>query len=107
MLYANTTMVEGCINNVFVRYYNDSLDLNWNHYAVTYDGISICLYVNGMKVNETIYPFHRIKLTKTPLYFGRTYCGFLDEIAIYDQALTQQQLQHHTANPGVLESYYL
>jgi Concanavalin A-like lectin/glucanases superfamily/Archaeal Type IV pilin, N-terminal len=107
MLYANTTMVEGCINNVFVRYYNDSLDLNWNHYAVTYNGISICLYINGIKVNETTYPFQRITLTKTPLYFGRTYSGYLDEIAIYDQALTQQQIQNHAANPGDLESYYL
>ena len=83
------TMVEGCINNVYVSYYNNSLGLSWHHFALTYDGMSIRLYVDGTKVNETSYPYHRIKLTKEPLYFGRYYCGFIDEIAIYDKALTQ------------------
>jgi len=107
VLFANMTMVEGCINNVYVSYYNNSLGLSWHHFALTYDGMSIRLYVDGIKVNETIYLYHRIKLTKEPLYFGRYFCGFLDEIAIYDKALTQQQIQKHVANPGVLESFYL
>jgi len=100
MINANTTMIEGCIDNVFVYYYNDSLGLDWHHIALTYDGLSICLYVDGIKVNETSYPYHRIDLTGESLYFGRFYCGFIDEIAIYEKALTQEQILNHFMYPG-------
>lgn len=103
-LFANMTMVEGYINNVYVRYYNDSIGLYWHHYALTYDGLSIRLYMDGVLVNETSYPYHRILLTKSPLYFGRFYCGFIDEIAIYDKALTQEQIATHFMNPGMSET---
>jgi hypothetical protein len=82
MLYANTTMLEGRVNNIDI-YYNMSLGLGWHHFALTYDGISICLYINGTKVNEISYPYHRITLTREPLYFGRFYCGFIDEVHPY------------------------
>ncbi len=102
-LFANMTLVEGYINNVFVRYYNNSIGLYWHHYALTYDGITIRLYMDGVLVNETSYPYHRIALTKSPLYFGRFYCGFIDEIAIYDKALSQDQIASHFMNPGMSE----
>jgi hypothetical protein len=102
-LYANTTTVEGYINAFYVHYYNNSLGLNWHHFVITYDGLSICLYVDAIKVNETYYPYHRIDLTKAPLYFGRFYCGFIDEIAIYDKVLTQEQILNHFMHPGILE----
>jgi len=103
MLYANMTMVEGRINNVAVTY-NMLPGEDWHHFAITYNGMSICLYVNGIKVNETSYPLHRINLTNAPLYFGRFYCGYIDEIAIYDKVLTQQQILYHYNNPGKIEN---
>ncbi len=102
VLNANMTMVEGCIDNVYIDYYNDSLGLDWHHFALTYDGLNICLYVNGIKVNETSHPNHLIYLCKESLYFGRYYCGFIDEIAIYGRALTQEQIFDHFMDPGNL-----
>ncbi|MFA5102523.1 MAG: LamG domain-containing protein [Candidatus Thermoplasmatota archaeon] len=102
-LYANMTMVEGYINSVYITYSNTSLGLLWHHVVLTYDGITIRLYVDGNLVNETSYPYHRIDLTKSPLYFGRFYCGFIDEISIYDKALTQEQIHNHYLNPGMTD----
>jgi hypothetical protein len=107
LLYAkltNTsiTQIEGCINNVYV-YYNMSLGADWHHFALTYDGMNIRLYINGTKVIDESYPYHRIKLTKEPLYFGRFYCGLIDEVAIYDKALTQQEILYHVQHPGSFE----
>lgn len=106
MLFANTTAVEGCINDVYVSYSDNSFNNTWHHFALTYDGMSICLYMNGIKVDETSYQYRRIKLTKEDLYFGRYYSGFIDEIAIYDRALTQEQIVNHFMNPGIFEKYY-
>ena len=106
-LFANLNMVEGYINHNYIYYYsNTSLGLNWHLFTLTYDGISICLYLDGNKVNETSYPLHRIDLTNAPLYFGRFYCGYIDEIAIYDKVLTQEQILNHFMNPGTFEYYF-
>jgi hypothetical protein len=106
LLYANTTAVEGLINNMYVSYDDSSFGLGWNHFALTYDGTVIRLYVNGNIVNETSYPNQRIKLTNAPVYLGRFYCGFMDEVAIYDKALTQEQIISHYMNPGEFEYFY-
>lgn len=101
-LYANLTTVEGYINNVYVYYKND-FSKAWYHFALTYNGKNISLYVNGIKVANTSYPNHRIIVTKEPLYFGRFYCGYIDEIAIYDKALTKEQILYHFTHPGIFE----
>jgi hypothetical protein len=102
-IYANTTMVEGYINNVYVYYSDNSLDEHWHHIALTYNGKNISLYVNGINVANTIYQNHRIGVSGEPLYFGRFYSGYIDEIAIYDQALTQEQILYHYMHPGIFE----
>jgi hypothetical protein len=102
MLYANTTTAAGSINNVTVSY-SMLLGRDWNHFVLTYDGMSIRLYIDGCQVGETSYPNQRILLTKEDLYFGRFYCGYIDEVAIYSKALTQEQILSHYLNPGVLE----
>jgi Concanavalin A-like lectin/glucanases superfamily len=106
-LYANMTTVEGRINNEIVTYSHLSPNM-WYHFAVTYDRMNITLYVhdvNGSLINKTsrYYPFHRIDLTIAPLYFGRFYCGYIDEIAIYDKALTPTQISNHAQTPGIFE----
>jgi len=101
-LYANMTFVEGYINSVYVSYYNTSLGEHWHHFALTYDGMNIRLYDNGLQVAETAYT-QTINPTEKPLYFGRFYCGYIDEIAIYDKALTQEQILNHYNNPGIFD----
>lgn len=101
-IYANTTTVVGSINNVMV---SAPITSGWHHFAVTYDGLTIRLYVDGNWVGQTSYPNHLITMTPADLLFGRNYHGYIDEIAIYDQALTQGQLQNHVNNPGTFESY--
>jgi hypothetical protein len=102
-LYANMTTVEGYINNVYVYYYNNLLGERWNHFALTYNGKNISLYVNGINVANTSYQNHRIDVTREPLYFGRFYSGYIDEIAIYDKALTKEQILYHFMHPGTFE----
>ena len=96
------TQIECCINSEYL-YYNISLSDDWHHYALTYDGMIISLYIDGTKVTEKSYPYHRIRLTEEPLYFGRFYCGLVDEIAIFDKALTQQDILYHVQHPGIFE----
>ncbi|KYK22636.1 hypothetical protein AYK25_02435 [Thermoplasmatales archaeon SM1-50] len=102
MLYANTTKVTGSINNVTVSY-RISLGSDWNHFALTYDGMNIRLYIDGNLVSQISYPNQKINLTKDDLYFGRFYCGYIDEVAIYSKALTQEQILSHYLYPGALE----
>jgi hypothetical protein len=101
-LFANLTMVECYINNVYVIY-PFSFDDNWYHLALTYNGKNISLYINGTNVMNTSYPNHRIDVCKNSLYIGRFYCGYIDEISIYDKALTREQIQNHYLNPGIFE----
>jgi hypothetical protein len=96
------TMAEGYINGVYVSYISNSLGEHWYHYALVYNRQNITLYINGVAVAQTNYT-QRIDVTDKPLYFGRFYCGYLDEIAIYDRALTQEQILNHYQNPGIID----
>jgi len=101
-IFANTTTVVGSINNIMV---SAPISSGWHHFAVTYDGLSIRLYVNGSLIGSTEYQNHQINMTPSDLLFGRNYHGYIDEIAIYDQALTQTQIQKHVNNRGIFEQY--
>lgn len=99
-IFANDTIVVGSINNVMVTYPNTP---GWHHFAVSYDGVMIQLYIDGHLVNSTLYENHRISKTRNDLYFGRYYYGIIDEIALHDKALTQEQILTHFNTPGMLE----
>ncbi|HWR27287.1 MAG TPA: LamG domain-containing protein [Candidatus Thermoplasmatota archaeon] len=101
-IFANATTVVGSINNIMV---SAPISSGWHHFAVTYDGVSIRLYVNGSLKGSTLYPHHQINMTPSDLLFGRNYHGYIDEIAIYDQALTQIQIQNHVNNRGTFEPF--
>ena len=102
-IYANTSRVVGSINDIMV---SAPISSGWHHFAVTYDGMMIRLYVNGSPTGSPIlYPNHQINVTPSDLFFGRNYYGFIDEIAIYDKALTREQIQNHFTHPGIFEQY--
>ena len=73
----------------------------WYHVAATYDGNQAVLYVNGVAA-ATATPGFPLDYDTTPLYIGTTgtwapylnmFGGLIDEVSIYNQALTPSQLQ--------------
>ena len=78
----------------------------WYHIAGIYDGSSMKIYINGVlnKLENFTSP---IPTTDGDLYFGLYWCGAptcnlfngkIDEIAIYNQALTLETVQQHYQN---------
>src|SRR6266568_708341 len=75
----------------------------WNHLAAVYDGLSATLYVNGVEVDSSAAPNgHHVPNTVAPLSIGgysdgiqNPFTGAIDEVAIYTNALTADQLMAH------------
>jgi hypothetical protein len=76
-----------------------SLPLNtWTHLASTYDGTTLRLFVNGVQVaSRTI--SGAIQTSIDPLHiggnaiWGEYFSGLIDEVRIYNHALTAAQIQ--------------
>jgi hypothetical protein len=70
----------------------------WTHLATTYDGAALRLYVNGTLVRTTAVT-GAIATSTNPLQiggdsiFGQYFAGTIDEVRIYNTALTQTQIQ--------------
>jgi hypothetical protein len=98
----------GRINDVTL-YYNTSSDSYWHHLVITFDGSIIRFYVDNVSRNESSdLNQQSIKMSSNNLYFGQCYYGHIDEIAIYEKALTPSQIQdqyEHFNTPGILEKY--
>jgi glucose/arabinose dehydrogenase len=76
----------------------------WTHLAVTYDKATIRLYVNGTQVS-TVGATANLATTAGPLaiggdpLFGQYFKGLIDEIRIYDVALSGSQIQMDMVTP--------
>jgi len=82
----------------------------WNHLVMSYDGDMLRLYVNGDDATETKVARKRVP-GSAGLAFGRRqdnsgdgyrYRGVIDEIRLYDRALTPEQLR---AKPAVVREF--
>jgi hypothetical protein len=77
----------------------------WTHVVSTYDGANLSLYVNGQEVGVTLDERSQASMS-VPEYLGCksfqyvSVQGFLDEFAIYDQALSAGQVAGHWAASG-------
>ena len=78
---------------------SDSLVGNWNHIASTYDAISGIrnLYLNGQLMNSNS-PSSPPIFSSSNLMIGKTtndspFSGLIDEVAIFDTALSQAQIR--------------
>ncbi|MEP4078344.1 LamG domain-containing protein [Haloferula sp.] len=80
----------------------------WNHLAMSYDGDSLHLHVNGKLAGSTKIGRKR-KPGKHPLVFGRRednhgdgyhFLGVIDEIRMHDRALKPQELAQSYHHPG-------
>jgi hypothetical protein len=74
----------------------------WAHLGGTYDGTNMVLYVNGQPVASALVSF--VPNTARPLRIGGGatessgnyfFTGEVDEVAVYDHALTGSQVQQH------------
>ena len=70
----------------------------WTHVALTYDGSTLRLYVNGIQVATTP-AVGTIESTSNPLWiggnnpYGEYFQGLIDEARIYDRALSATAIQ--------------
>jgi len=111
-IYTNINGIAvGSKYNVAVNVTNiPNIASEWHHFSLTYDGKNIILYVhdtegNLIKSNQKPYPNHLINETSSDLYIGRLYSGYIDEIAIYDEALSEEQIKDHIIDPGIFKWY--
>jgi hypothetical protein len=76
----------------------------WTHLAVTYDGTALRTYANGELVGTQAVT-GRLRTGRQPLRFGGNavwrewFAGKLDEIRLYDRALTAAQIQADMHTP--------
>ena len=82
-----------------------ALPLNtWTHVAATYDGASVRFYVNGIEAGNA--PVSGSIVTSTlPLriggnaVWGEYFHGLIDEVRVYDRALTAAQIRADMTSP--------
>ncbi|GAB7007487.1 hypothetical protein JCM18899A_49620 [Nocardioides sp. AN3] len=78
----------------------------WTHVAMTYDGTTMRLYVNGVQVTS-IAASGTIQNTTNPLSigantpYGEYFAGLIDEARVYNRALTATEIQSAMNNPLV------
>jgi glucose/arabinose dehydrogenase/PKD repeat protein len=78
----------------------------WSHMASTYDGSTLKLYVNGVEVASRAQS-GPLRFSAQPLYiggdteYGDHWAGKVDEVRIYNRALTPAEIQADMANAVV------
>ena len=76
----------------------------WTHLAVTYDKTTIRLYLNGTQVS-TLAKTANLLTSTNPLtigsdpFYGQYFSGLIDNVRIYNSALTQTQIQTDMTTP--------
>ena len=95
----------------------------WHHVVLTYDRFDekICLYTNNItRINayKELVPYSTdeyinyneisynqpISLSPYTFLFGNLFCGNIDEVAIFEYALTPEEVNTHFLNPGIFEN---
>ena len=82
-----------------------ALPLNtWTHLAETFDGSSVRLYINGVQAAATAVPgslmtsTNALEIGSDHLY-GQSFRGMIDEVRVYNVALSPTQIQTDMATP--------
>ena len=76
----------------------------WSHLAFTYDGAFTRLYINGVEVinqpltGSAVVGTGALKIGGNAIW-GEWFAGLIDEVRLYNRALTPTQLQTDMANP--------
>ena len=72
---------------------------DWNHIAMTYDGATQSLYVNGVLRESAA--VNGIPVDYYNLSVGKYYTGYMDDLAIYNRSLTANEVAAHYARGAV------
>jgi len=103
----NSTRPAGYIHTSSDQAVNGSgaLTLNtWSHVAITYDGATLRIFVNGTQTGSTALP-GSIATGTNPLriggdsVWGEYFKGLIDEVRIYNRALTSGEIQADMGTP--------
>jgi hypothetical protein len=93
-----TTNATSCCNDMDSGNGNELKVGEWKHLVMTHDGVADKIYMNGVKVNEKAFA-GALKKTKfnfgigyDPIDKGNYFDGALDEVQIYNKALTAQEV---------------
>lgn len=79
-------------NDTFVKSVSPSQVGNWRHFAVTYDGKSMKVYINGELESEEPNDVP-ISSSEADLLIGHGFSGIIDEVLIYNKALIDDEIQ--------------
>jgi len=87
----------------------------WYHIVATYDGTTMKLYVNGQLDNSKDHAYGGvIKTTGNPRYIGKRpsdtetqWLGLIDEVRIYNRALSAEEISDLYNNYGYTTTNYL
>ncbi len=93
-----TTHATSCCNDMDSGAGNELKPGEWRHVVMTHDGIADKMYMNGVKVNEKPYA-GALNQTSSPLGIGydpidkgNYFDGQLDDVMIFDEALSDSQI---------------
>ncbi|MFP4016733.1 MAG: LamG-like jellyroll fold domain-containing protein, partial [Halanaerobiales bacterium] len=78
-------------------------DTGWHHYTITYDGSSIVIYVDGNEILQREFSGRIKRSSSRDIYIGRnpwggSLDGMMDDIRIYDKAITQEEIRNIAAS---------
>jgi hypothetical protein len=76
----------------------------WTHLAATFDGATVRLYVNGVQVASKAQTAPLTPTTGTlqigaDSYAGENFAGRIDEVRVYNRALSQAEIQSDMTTP--------
>jgi hypothetical protein len=88
----------------------------WSYVALTYDGGALRLFVNGSEATRRPGTSGAIQTPGNPLWiggnqpYGEHFHGSIDEVRIYDRALTEQEIREDMSkrvarHPGLVAGY--
>lgn len=93
--------------------FRDSLvvvnDSQWHHIVGTYDGSYLCTYIDGVEDSRSpVAQTGGIPNTSAPFWIGakpnigyeQYFRGVIDEVAVYDRALTSDEIRNRFASPS-------
>lgn len=90
----------GCSGSVNVSNPPDAADHLWHQFGITYSGDTLRLYSDGQLVAYRIYSyqtqstgFFKVGFSDSTHYNGEPFLGSIDDVMLYDRALTSAEIQ--------------